>query len=308
MEANTSGTLKQRVHDFWNAQACDAQVAQSARFSREYFEEIETFRYQDQPFIHSFAQFTCYHGKRVLEVGVGAGTDFIQWLRSGALASGVDLTEEAIENVRHRVETYNLPPPQELKVADAENLPFASDAFDLGYSFGVLHHTPDTEKALRELVRVIRPGGQLKVMLYNRHSIYILNRWVRFALLQGRPWHTLSWILANKVENAGTKGYARSELLKMFGALPLQNIRILTEATSADYLSSSAFVPLNFLYRCALRLAGSHYPWDIVRYAARINDPGKPGRSVEANSPRPDQPILGGNPLGFFHCVSAEKT
>jgi SAM-dependent methyltransferase len=105
-------------------------------------------------------------------------------LRGGARASGIDLTEEALENVRQRIETYNLPAPEELNVADAENQPFPSDSFDLGYSFGVLHHTPDTERALRELVRVIRPGGELKVMLYNRHSIYILNRWVRFALLR----------------------------------------------------------------------------------------------------------------------------
>src|SRR5260370_39095949 len=74
MEKNTQGTLKQRVHDFWNEQACDAQVAQGTKFSREYFEEIEAFRYEDQPFIHSFGQFTRYRGKRVLEVGLCAGT------------------------------------------------------------------------------------------------------------------------------------------------------------------------------------------------------------------------------------------
>ena len=92
MNESENRELKERVRDFWNAQSCDTQVARSGKFSQDYFEEIESFRYFDQPFIHAFAQFTRYHGKKVLEVGFGAGTDFIQWLRAGAIVSGVDLT------------------------------------------------------------------------------------------------------------------------------------------------------------------------------------------------------------------------
>lgn len=148
--------LKTEVKAYWNRQSCDTWRAISGKFTREYFEEIERWRYADQPFTHSFAQFTRYRGKRVLEVGIGAGTDFIQWLRAGAVLSGIDLTEEALANVAHRIEVYGLPQPECMKVADAENLPFESDSFDLGYSYGVLHHTPDTEKAVRELVRVVQ--------------------------------------------------------------------------------------------------------------------------------------------------------
>ena len=211
------GELKEKVRQFWNEQSCDTQVARAAKFSREYFEEIENFRYRDQPFIHAFAQFTRARGLKVLEVGVGAGTDFIQWLRAGALASGIDLTREAVDNVTHRIQLYGLPQPQHLCVADAENLPFPSNSFDLGYSFGVLHHSPDTVKAVAELVRVIRPGGELKMMLYNRHSIYIANQWIKHALLKGRPWKSLSWILFHHMESLGTKGYTRDELARWFG-------------------------------------------------------------------------------------------
>ena len=307
MKDPTSEPLKRQVHDFWNEQSCDTQVAKGAKFTREYFEEIESFRYFDQPFIHSFAQFSRYHGKRVLEVGFGAGTDFIQWLRAGALVSGIDLTEEALENVRHRINTYGLPEPESLQVADAEKLPYQSDVFDLGYSFGVLHHTPDTEQAVRELVRVIRPGGHLKIMLYNRHSIYIVNRWVRFGLLKGHPWRTLRWVLWNTVESAGTKGYTRAELLKLLGVLPLRNVHIHTQVTSADCLSSSALPPLNWLYRRALQLAGYRYGWHKSDYVPRINEPGKPFYEARANLRQARQPILTGNPLGFFHCIFAEK-
>ena len=88
--------LKEQVRAFWNRESCDVVQAHAEKFSREYFEQIERWRYADQPFIHSFAQFTRYHGKRVLEVGFGAGTDLIQWLRAGARVSGIDLTEEAL--------------------------------------------------------------------------------------------------------------------------------------------------------------------------------------------------------------------
>src|SRR5437660_11038979 len=126
-----SPALKGEVKAFWNRQSCETQYAHSEKITREYFEEIEKWRYADQPFIHSFAQFTRYHGKRVLEVGFGAGTDFIQWLRAGALTSGVDLTEEALANLTHRIEVYDLPQPERLQVADAEQLPFPAQVFDL---------------------------------------------------------------------------------------------------------------------------------------------------------------------------------
>src|SRR5262245_56817445 len=122
--------LKSEVKAFWNRQSCDTQYASSRKFSREYFDQIERWRYADQPFIHSFAQFTRYRDRRVLEVGFGAGTDFIQWLRAGARATGVDLTEEALENLTHRIQAYQLPAPEKIQVADAERLPFADNTFD----------------------------------------------------------------------------------------------------------------------------------------------------------------------------------
>src|SRR5260370_40050517 len=123
--------LKAQVKEFWDRQSCDTQVAKAAKLSKAYFDEIEAFRYGDQPFIHSFAQFSRYHGKKVLEVGFGAGTDLIQWIRTGAVVSGVDLTAEALENATRRIAAYGLPSPEALQVADAESLPFDSGAFDL---------------------------------------------------------------------------------------------------------------------------------------------------------------------------------
>jgi SAM-dependent methyltransferase len=263
--------LKSQVKQFWERQSCDTDQARSGKFSRDYFEEIEQWRYADQPFIHSFAQFTRYRGKRVLEVGFGAGTDFLQWLRAGAIASGIDLTEEALENLRHRIAIYGVPQPEQIQVGDAENLPFASDQFDLGYSFGVLHHSPNTERAIAELVRVVKPGGQIKIMLYNRRSIWTLNLWARHALLRGRPWKSFAWALWNHMESVGTKGYTRAEIRQIFSRLPVRNLVVQTETTGMDHvIASKPFCILNPVYRLLARLSNKR--------------------------------------LGFFHCITAEKS
>jgi ubiquinone/menaquinone biosynthesis C-methylase UbiE len=301
MSQSQPGELKQEVRAFWNQQSCDTQVAIAERFSKEYFEQIEQFRYFDQPFIHSFAQFSRYRGKKVVEVGFGAGTDFIQWLRAGAIASGIDLTPEALANLTHRVEIYNLPAPAKIQVSDAEQLPFESNTFDLGYSFGVLHHTPNTPKAVSELIRVVRPGGEVKIMLYNSRSIYIINQWIRHCLLKGKPWKSLNWVLWNHIESAGTKGYTRKELLQMLAAFPLERIQIHTEVTAADYLSSSAFAPLKWVNHLALRLAGDTYGWKPQDYVERGDRP----KNVTDKDSR--YPLFTGNRLGFFHCISARK-
>jgi ubiquinone/menaquinone biosynthesis C-methylase UbiE len=241
MPEEESTSLKAEVKAYWTQQSCDTVQARSGKFTLEYFEEIEQWRYSDQPFIHSFAQFSRYHGKRVLEVGFGAGTDFIQWLRVGARVSGIDLTEEALANARHRIRVYGLPEPESLQVADAEHLPFASNTFDLGYSWGVLHHTPNTDEAVAELVRVVRPGGEIKIMLYNRHSLFALKRWVLVALLRGRPWRSFRWVLWHHMESLGTKAYTASETRRMLEPLGLTDLRMETYLTTCDGVARRTF-------------------------------------------------------------------
>lgn len=294
---------KAQVRAYWERQSCDTWEASSRKHSLAYFEEIENYRYYDQPFIHAFAQFTRYRGQRVLEVGFGAGTDFIQWLRAGALVSGVDLTQEALDNLAHRIAAYALPPPQSIQVADAENLPFASGSFDLGYSFGVLHHTPNPRRALEELVRVIRPGGEFKVMLYNRRSIWVFNQWLKHAVARGRPWKSPAWVAARHIESPGTRVYSRGELSRMCGELGLTHVRIHTEVVSADWLAAAGIPPLKWLYRLALRLAGWRFSWRPEQFAAQAAAKGVDRGPLQ----QPGAVYLTGNPLGFYHCITARK-
>ncbi len=210
------------------------------------------------------------------------------------------MTDEALQNLSRRIEVYQLPKPEQISVGDAENLPFPADSFDLGYSFGVLHHSPDTIKAIGELVRVIRPGGELKMMLYNRRSIYTMNQWIKHALLKGHPWTSISKVVFNQMESIGTKAYTRRELQHILSKLPLEDIQIHTEITSADYLSASALPPLRYCNRLLLKWGGYVQDWAAIDYVER----GAAPKSVV----RRENVRFTGNPFGFFHCIAGVKS
>ena len=208
--------LKNEVHNYWDNQACGTWFTDNDKYTKEYFEDIEESRYRISPEIFNFAQFTRFRDKKLLEVGIGAATDFLQWVRAGTKAYGLDLTEEAIEHARHRLSIYGLEAEQ-LVVGDSENLPFDDNFFDIVYSWGVIHHTPDTNKAMNEIIRVLKPGGTGKIMLYHRHSVLSYLFWIKHALLKGKPWISLKQVLWNNMESIGTKAYTRKEVSEMLG-------------------------------------------------------------------------------------------
>jgi SAM-dependent methyltransferase len=160
--------LKSRVHDFWQANPCGVKFASGEIGTREFFDAVERHRYQTEWHIPQVANFPRWRDSKVLEVGCGLGTDAVNFARAGARYTGVDLTEASIALVRKRFELERL--TGDLRVADAEALPFQDDSFDLVYSHGVLHHTPDTWRAIDEIHRVLRPGGTAMVMLYHKNS------------------------------------------------------------------------------------------------------------------------------------------
>jgi ubiquinone/menaquinone biosynthesis C-methylase UbiE len=240
--------LKQEVHKYWNKQSCGTEHTDQKKHSPAYFDEIEAFRYAVEPEIFSFAQFTRYRGKKMLEVGVGAGTDFLQWVRAGAEAHGIDLTQEAIDNVAHRLLLNNLE-AAELKVGDAENLPYEDNKFDLVYSWGVIHHSPNTQRCLAEIIRVTKPGGQIKVMIYHRRGLFAYWRWLNTALLKGKPWRSIANVLFHDQESLGTKAYTFKEVKKILSTHPVKLQKLSAPVTQHDllYYKSWPFRALAYL-------------------------------------------------------------
>src|SRR5215831_6346726 len=182
---------KQRAREQWSKDPAGAVYGRTHEFgTREFFDEVERHRYQDYaPWMPEVMGFNEFAGQRLLEIGCGMGTDLLQFARGGARVTGIDLTPRSIELSRRHLSLYG--EAGEFSVADCESLPFADESFDVAYSNGVLHHTPDTAGAVREIYRVLRPGGQARVMLYHRDSLYywgeiILRRGVlQFELVRG---------------------------------------------------------------------------------------------------------------------------
>ncbi len=201
------------VRSYWEQQACgtDGRVTSSDKLTRQYFQEIEDFRYTHEDFIHSFAQFSRARGKTVLEVGVGAATDFTQWVRSGARAHGVDLTQEGIEHAKARMQLEGLEAAS-LQRVNAEELPFEDEFFDVAFSWGVIHHADNMENCLAEIIRTTKRGGEIKIMLYNRRSLFSLTRLIRYGWMRGKFFKSLAWALYYHTESLGTKGYTPNEI------------------------------------------------------------------------------------------------
>lgn len=219
-----------QVRNFWEQGPCGAKHASSPEGTPEFFSEVQQRRYELEPFIPRYAQFDQTAGKRVLEIGVGLGTDFVQFARAKAQVTGVDLTEHGTRLVRERLRMEAL--DGEVLVADAERLPFPDGHFDIVYSWGVLHHAADPDAAIRSALRVLRPGGRLCVMMYSRRSWVAFALWVRYALLRGRPWRTLTDVVANHMESYGTRAYTRRELRDRFAEL--ENLSIQHVGTPYD--------------------------------------------------------------------------
>lgn len=215
------------IRDYWEERPCGAGHADSESMTKAYFDEIEEARYSLEPHIPECADFTRWSGRRVLEVGVGAGTDFVNFARNGADAIGIDLTEAAIEHTQRRLEFEGL--TADLRVASGEELPLEDDAVDLVYSWGVIHHAESPEAVVREIRRVLRPGGQVTAMLYGRHSWVAYRRWflgLAIALKRRESPKGLSGAVASYMESPGTYSYTRRELAIMFHAAGFRNVSV----------------------------------------------------------------------------------
>jgi SAM-dependent methyltransferase len=228
-------SLKDNVRDFWQRASCGEELYLSADDSDGYRGQAE-IRYRLEPYIRSFAKFSEARDKDVLEIGVGLGADHQQFAEAGAQLTGIDLTEAAIEHTSRRFAQLGL--TSRLHTADAENLPFADASFDIVYSWGVIHHSPDTPRAAREILRVLRPGGRFAVMIYHRSSMVGYMLWLRYALMRGRPFTSLDSIYADHLESPGTKAYSHAQATALFDGAT--DVRISTVLTHADLLESEA--------------------------------------------------------------------
>ncbi len=250
-KAHSIPDLKDEVQDFWNAEPCGSRYLGEA----EDFEAHARTRYELEPYIPSFAQFASSQGLRVLEVGVGMGADHLQWLKAGAQATGIDLSTISLERARRRCELAGLQP--DLQVADAEHLPFPDATFDVVYSYGVMHHSPDTARCLREAWRVLKPGGTARIMLYHHPSLTGLMLWLRYGLLRAK---SLRKTVYERLESPGTSTFTQPEVLHLMARF--EKVSIKQVFSPGDLLLNQPSQRFRSLpYRIAWRL----YPRTLAR-------------------------------------------
>lgn len=241
MPLSNSNYKKGDVARFWNDNPCGSRMANgSAPGTPEFFDRTEAERYRREPFVADFARFQQWQGKKVLEVGCGMGTDLSMFARFGAQVWGVDLTPASAAIAAGRLAYHGGRP--RITVGDSELLPFPDGAFDLVYSWGVIHHTPNTPAAARELLRVARPGGKVLAMIYNRRSLVALQAYLVYGLLRGKPFAPLKEIIADHLESPGTKAYTVREARELFAGM--QDIRVTPVVTPYDLrIGRDRFMP-----------------------------------------------------------------
>lgn len=157
------------VREYWNRRPCNIRHSPKDFGSREYFDEVEQRKYFVEPHIPGFAQFERWKGKRVLEIGCGIGTDATNFARAGADYTGVELSDKSLEIAKQRFDVFGL--KGNFVACNAEELSsHVQGPFDLVYSFGVIHHTPDQRAVVEQIRRVIDSNGEFRMMLYATNS------------------------------------------------------------------------------------------------------------------------------------------
>ncbi len=262
---------KMRAREQWTQDPCGAVHGEHEFGTREFFDTVERHRYTEyaawMPQVMGFDKF---RDARLLEVGCGMGTDLLQFARGGACCTGIDLTPRSIEITRHRFRLYDA--DGAFMISDGENLPFRDESFDVVYSNGVLHHTPDTAGAIREVHRVLRPGGTAKVMLYHRNSLnywgdIVLRRGVlRGDFLRGR---SVAEIMSRVVEFSDhdaqplVKVYSRKQARELFNLFKSVTIEV-EQLTRAELRFLSPLVSESMLDRLR-KLIG----WNVIVTAVK---------------------------------------
>jgi ubiquinone/menaquinone biosynthesis C-methylase UbiE len=247
--------LKDQVRKFWNSEPCGSRYLEGA----EDFEVHARARYALEPYIPEFAEFAQARGLRVLEVGVGMGADYLEWLKAGAQATGVDLSSASLERARRRCELAGY--KADLHPADAEHLPFPDNSFDVVYSYGVIHHSPDTARCLREARRVLKPGGHARIMLYHHPSLTGAMLWLRYGALRGK---SLRRAVYDHLESPGTQTFTQSEARGMMAGF--EQVTTRQVFSPGDLLLNQPSVRFQSpLYRLAWKL----YPRALARKVGR---------------------------------------
>ncbi len=251
--------LKNKVKDWWNNYPFTYFVKEDAgtwAFFRNVDRKILKWMHWAQngyPLLSGLIDYEALKGKKILDIACGAGWSTEQFARAGADVTAIDITEKAVDLTKKRFEIYGL--KGDILVADAENLPFPDNHFDYVLAWGCLMHTPDTQKAIDEIYRTLKPGGKFGVMMYNKNSFH----W-RYFIFFGKGILKLKFLKYSKQELANrytdgaeiggnflTKFFSLREIKKLFAKFPKAKIEIYDNYDILDHFPHRFFPLGKFL-------------------------------------------------------------
>lgn len=234
------------VRAFWDRNVCGEFYAPGeSRGSREYFARMARERYRWHYHLPVFLDQVAASGGRVLEIGCGPGVDTVELVRRGVSLTGIDLAPAAVELSRQHLAGLGL--EADIRLGNAEALQFPDESFDTVYSFGVLHHTPNLERAIAEVRRVLTHGGRAFIMLYSRYS---LNQLVHISLQRGYEYSG-----DRGTDAPVTSVHSRAELVRLFESFESSIFR-------KRYLFGAGYIPLaRFVPRRVNDLLGRFFGW-----------------------------------------------
>ncbi len=219
---------KEEAQRQWNADPCGPEI-EAEPGTAAAIEQLIGGRRAYAPWFETALSYQTVRGLDVLDVGCGQGIDVVEYVRAGANVTGVDITSRHLELARSHVDAVGL--TATIVRGDAEQLPFADTSFDRVASNGVLHHTPNMPAALREIRRVLRPGGETRILVYNRHSLHY---WLSQVLLEGILRRRL--LAERSMEGVLAANVERTSI----GARPL--VRVYSPAEVRSLLQAAGFV------------------------------------------------------------------
>jgi ubiquinone/menaquinone biosynthesis C-methylase UbiE len=208
------------IENYWNSRLPQRWYSKEEYGTRKYWDEITEKRYSIYyPYLKWEAEFDKHKNETILEIGIGVGTDTLEYGKGGAKIIGIDLTKNAIKITKERFKQNNL--KGIFKVGDAENLPFDDETVDLVFCFGVLHHTTNIELALIEIKRVLKPNGKAIIMLYANGWKHYIIRILYHGIIRGELLRMDKQEVINKnseVEGNSplTKVYSKRQIYRLF--------------------------------------------------------------------------------------------
>jgi SAM-dependent methyltransferase len=169
------------IRTYWNEHIHDLKVARHPIGTREFFDDIEAYRFEKLQYLPRVVGYSSYARKHLLEVGCGIGIDLVRFAMHGAIVTGIDLAEESITQAQKNFQLHSV--SGDLRTMDGENLLFDEGSFDVVFAHGVLQYTHNPHQMAREIHRVLKPGGEAILMVYNRYSwLNLLSKLFRVKL------------------------------------------------------------------------------------------------------------------------------